>query len=200
MFDPVVHIVDDEPQLRRSIEMLLQSEGLDVRGYSSAEAFLRDYAGSNPGCLVLDIHLTEMSGLELQRELKLRGLLLPVVMISANGAVPNVVEAMRGGAVDFLEKPFDDDILLARIHEAIRRDMEGDHAPYAVRQRIRSLSPRELEVMEAMLDGQNTKSIANQLGVSVQTVDKHRGRIFEKMQIDSLLRLYRVLDRSGHDM
>jgi len=195
--NPIIHVVDDEAKLRRSLELLLRSEGFHVQIYASSEEFLARFNRDVPGCLVLDVYLGGMSGLDLQRELCRQRLLIPVVVMSAHPLVPNVVTAMRSGAIDFLEKPFSDADLIDRVREAIRIDIDGENAPFRIRTRVNSLSPREREVMELLLEGCNTKTIAHRMGVSLQTVDKHRGRVFGKMNVDSLIGLYRALEESG---
>jgi len=197
MKNPIIYIVDDEPGMRRSLQLLLESANYDVRSFPSAEEFRAEFHGEEPACLILDVCLDGgVSGLELQQQLSSGHVFLPIIMMSANGNAPNIVQAMQLGAVTFLEKPFSDDAMLACVHEALAWDTSGPHSPYEVRQRIKSLTPREHEVMSCLLLGANTKAIAYNFGISLQTVDKHRQRTFEKLRVESSHDLVRVVARA----
>ncbi len=197
MTNQIVHVVDDEPGMRRSLELLLKAERYEVRTYPSAEAFSEAYCEEGPACLLLDVCLEGgASGLDLQAELSEGRIFIPIIMMSAQAIAPNIVQAMQGGAVTFLQKPFSDEALISQIHDAISWDSEGTDAPFQIRQRMQTLSPRECEVMERLLRGDNTKSIAFELKVSLQTIDKHRHKIFEKMRVASTVDLIRLVQRS----
>jgi len=184
-----VFIVDDDPAMRDSMSFLVRSVGMAVETFASAQAFLDTYDPDRPGCLVFDVRMPGMSGLELQEFLVERGIKAPVVMVTGYGDVPMAVRALKGGAVDFLEKPFTDQELLETINEAIERDhrRRGKDAELSkVRERIARLTPREREVMDLVLDGKPNKVIAAELGLSPKTVEVHRSRVMAKMQVASL--------------
>lgn len=193
--EAIVFVVDDEPAMRNSLRRLFQSAGLAVQTYGSAQEFLDAYRPDAAGCLILDVRMPGMSGLELQKELAGRDTKLPVVFLTGSADVSMAVEAMHAGAADFLEKPFDNEILLARARMALeqgarmRRDL-GQRAEVA--QRLARLTPREREVMELMVAGRLSKTIADLLGASPRTIQIHRGRVMEKMQADSLADLVRM--------
>lgn len=190
--EPTVFYVDDDPTMRASLELLLRSAGLQSEGYASAEEFLDRANPHRCGCLILDLKLGGMNGLALQKELRTRGASLPVVMISGNGEVPDAVEAMRSGAVDFIEKPFRGESLLQLVRAAIVSDTQV-HRDNAVRRkiedRIASLTPRDREIMELLLAGKAMKQIALRLGVAVQTVHKHTARIFSRLGVNNAVEL-----------
>lgn len=187
-----VFIVDDDPAMRDSMSFLVGSVGMVVETFPSAQAFLDAYDPERPGCLVLDVRMPGMSGLELQEFLSERGIRAPVVMVTGYGDVPMAVRALKGGAVDFLEKPFTDQEFLETINEAIARDFrqrEKDAELAKVKERIARLTPREREVMDLVLDGKPNKTIATELGLSPKTVEVHRSRVMAKMQCSSLAAL-----------
>lgn len=190
--DPTVFYVDDDPQIRASLELLLRSEGYHTQGFASAEEFLDAAEPGHCGCLILDLKLGGMNGLALQKELLSRGNYLPVVMISGNGEVPDAVEAMRTGAVDFIEKPFRGETLLKIVREAIESDTQA-HRVDAKRRELQgliaSLTPRDREIMELLLAGKAVKQIAARLDVAVQTVHKHVARIFSRLDVDNAVEL-----------
>jgi len=191
-----VFVVDDDEAVRDSLALLLRSVELAVATFSSANEFLDSYDPAAPGCLILDVRLPGMSGLELQQRLADDGADLPIVFITGHGDVPMAVRAMRRGAVDFLQKPFSDQQLLDRVQQALaeqsqRRQQSESKAEIA--QRIRSLTPREHEVMELIVEGLANKVIANRLGTSQRTVEVHRASVMRKMQADSVARLVHLV-------
>lgn len=191
-----VFIIDDDPAMRDSMSYLVQSVGIAVETFSSAQDFLDTYDPERHGCLVLDVRMPGMSGLELQEFLVERGIRAPVIMVTGYGDVPMAVRALKGGAVDFLEKPFTDQELLETINEAVERDyrQRGKDAELAkVKERIARLTPREREVMDLVLDGKPNKAIATELGLSPKTVEVHRSRVMAKMQVGSLAALLQTV-------
>jgi two-component system, LuxR family, response regulator FixJ len=199
--EPKVFVVDDDPAVREWLEALLRAAGHSVVSFASAAEFLAAYAPNVPGCLVLDIRMPEMSGLELQARLKERAATLPVIFITSHGDVPMAVEAMRAGAVDFLLKPFEDQDLLDRVRQALALDAasQAERSELdAIRARIKALTPRELEVMRLVVEGKANKIIATDLSLSQRTVEIHRARVMDKMGAGSLAHLVRmVLDVEG---
>ena len=174
---PIVHIVDDDEAVCSSLRLLLKSRGIPAVSHGSAEDFLAKYDPEQPGCLVLDVRMPGMSGLELQDELNRRGAVIPVIFITGHGDVPMAVEAMQHGAADFLQKPFKDQDLTGRIQQAIaidRRNRELLREKDAIRARLASLSPREMQVLRLVTLGKSNKVIAGDLGVSQRTVEIHR--------------------------
>ncbi len=193
-----VFVVDDDEAVRDAVSLLLRSAGLGVATFDNAEAFLEALDPQASGCLLLDIRMPGLDGMQLQQMLADRGCALPVIFITGHGDVPLAVQAMRRGALEFLQKPFDDAVLLERIEQAFALDRQNRRADAdfaAVRERLQSLTPREGEVLELLIDGMATKQIAYELGVSPRTAEIHRGRIMEKMASRSLAELVRaVLD------
>ena len=193
---PVAFIVDDDEAVRDSLGLLLKAAGLSSRAYGSAEAFLADFDGNDYGCLILDIRMPGMSGLELQSVLQERNIALPIVFITAHGDVPMAVEAVRRGAVDFIQKPFDDEILVEKVADALsssERHHEEELERNEIRRRVDSLTAREHQVMTQVVQGKANKVIASDLGVSQRTVEIHRSRVMEKMQAGSLAQLVRMV-------
>ncbi len=185
----IVTIIDDDEAMRESLATLLDSEGLKTRSFDSADSFLRAGGDRDGGCLVLDIHMPGMTGLELQVELQRRGAGLPVVMITGQGDVPKAVAALKAGAVDFLEKPYSVDSLLKAVREALDREgrrTRQERERGDLRSRLDLLSRREREVMELMVMGHPNKLIASALGISARTVENHRAKVMEKMECESL--------------
>jgi FixJ family two-component response regulator len=177
---------------------LLESEGLSVQPFGSARAFLEGHDPSRPGCLVLDVRMPEMDGLELQERLQFEGQHLPVIFVTGHGDVPMCAHAMKAGAVDFLEKPVDDETLLALVRKSLADGLERyqrELEALETQSRIERLSPREREVMELVNGGKSMKQIAMDLGISIQTVAKHRSRGFEKLKIENETELVRLLMR-----
>jgi len=192
----VVMVVDDDAGVRNAMRSLLKSVGLNSALFASAQEFLDSYQPSQLGCLVLDIRMPGMSGMELQQQLNLRGAVVPVIFMSGHGDIPMAVEAMQHGAFDFLQKPFRDQDLLDRIQRAIVKDAElrqslGEHA--RIKTHLESLTPREREVLDLMTQGKQNKSIAQDLGVSPRTVEIHRARVMEKMNAQSVAELVRMM-------
>ena len=190
-----VFIVDDDPAIRFAMQALMDSVNLRHEIYGSGDEFLEQVTDERPGCLVLDIRMPGLGGLELQEELLKRGNSLPVIFITGHGDVPMAVEAMQKGAVDFIQKPFRDQDLLDRIREALRTDRERreeqqQHAE--VEERIARLTNREREVFDLVVTGKPNKVIAYELGVSQRTVEIHRARVMEKMQARSLADLVKM--------
>ncbi|MCX7069728.1 MAG: response regulator [Gammaproteobacteria bacterium] len=193
-----VFIVDDEEPVRDSIGLLLRSVGLRSQGFPDARAFLEAYCPEQPGCLVLDIRMPRMSGLELQQELNRRGWGIPVIFITGHGDVPMAVEAMRAGAVDFLQKPFKDDELIRRVQKALDQDerlREQLSGLEQVRARFEGLTPREREIARRLVAGAANKVIAIELALSERTVELHRAHIMQKMEARGLAQLVQMLMR-----
>jgi two-component system, LuxR family, response regulator FixJ len=198
--EPVVFVVDDDEAVRNSLRLLLKSIGMPAVAYASAEEFLAGYDDEQPGCIVLDVRMPGMSGPELQDELNRRGALIPVIFITGHGDVPMAVEAMRHGAVDFMQKPFSDKDLVGRIQLAMaadRRNREAIGAKDQIRARIAALTPRERQVLDLVTQGKSNKVIAGDLGASQRTVEIHRSHVMEKMGANSLAQLVRMTMIAG---
>jgi RNA polymerase sigma factor (sigma-70 family) len=190
--EAVIHVVDDDAGVRSALALLLESNGLRVRCHPSAEAFLNAYDPEEPGCLILDVRMPAMSGLELQHELGRRGIRIPIIFLTGHGDVPMAVRALREGAVDFMEKPFRAEALLARIPDALERDRRMREKTLQERQAracYERLTPREREVMALVVEGMSNKEIARRLDVSHRTIDVHRARVMEKMRVRTLPQL-----------
>jgi len=193
---PTVMVVDDDAGVRNAMRALLKSVGLESALFASAQEFLTTYQPAQPGCLLLDIRMPGMSGLELQQQLNLRGAVIPVIFMTGHGDIPMAVEAMQHGAFDFLQKPFRDQDLLDRIQRAIARDEElrkslGEHS--RIKAHLDSLTPREREVLDLMTQGKQNKVIGQDLGVSPRTIEIHRARVMEKMGAHSVAELVRMM-------
>jgi FixJ family two-component response regulator len=194
--EPIVHVIDDEADVRQALALLLRSVGLRSALYGSGQEFLAaSPMPTGPGCLVVDVRLPGMSGLELQERLARAGCTLPVIVMSGHGDIPMAVRAMRAGALDFIEKPFHDQALLDRVHEAIERSVDlqrgaGEHERLA--RRYSSLTEREKQVMAHVVEGRPNKRIADALALSTRTVETHRAHIMDKMQAKSLSHLVRM--------
>jgi len=196
-----VIVVDDDAGVRNSMRILLKSVGLNCTLFASAQEFLGAYQPSQQGCLVLDIRMPGMSGLELQQELNLRGAVIPVIFMSGHGDIPMAVEAIQHGAFDFLQKPIREQDLLDRIQRAITKDGElrkslGEHA--RIKSHLDSLTPREREVLDLMTLGKQNKAIAQDLAVSPRTIEIHRARVMEKMSAHSVAELVRMMLDLNH--
>jgi FixJ family two-component response regulator len=192
---PTVYIVDDDEGARNSLRFLLRSVGLAGVTFASAQEFLASYGPEQPGCLVLDVRMPGMSGLELQQELNRRGAVIPVVFVTGHGDVPMAVEAIQQGAFDFVQKPYREQELLDRIQRALVKD-KSNRAALEERDRIRarlaSLTPREREVMALMTRGKPNKVMAAELGLSQRTVEIHRAHVMEKSGASSIAQLVRM--------
>lgn len=191
-----VHVVDDDDAVRSSLRLLLKSVGLPTVAHASAQEFLAAWDGDQPGCLVLDVRMPGMSGIELQAELNQRGAIIPVIFISGHGDIPMAVEAIQQGAFDFLQKPFRDQDLIDRVQRALASDAEHRQLLQqreTLKQRFESLTPREQEVLELVTQGKANKVMAGDLGVSQRTVEIHRARVMEKMGAQSLAQLVRMV-------
>ncbi len=193
--DAVVFVVDDDQAMRKSLARLLDSVGLAVRTYDSAEAFLADYDPERPGCLILDIRMPGLSGLDLQERLAAGGARLPIIIMSAHGDIDKAVRAMKCGAVDFIKKPYKGRVLLERVREALAIDARRRRAAAAraiVAARAARLTPRERQIAALLVAGKSAKQIAFELGLSRKTVDVHRGHVLTKMMADSVVELARM--------
>ena len=195
--EPLVYVVDDDEAVRDSLTLLLKAVGLTGQPFSSAAEFLNHYDPEQHGCLIADIRMPGMSGLDLQDELNRRGAQIPLIFITGHGDVPMAVDAMKSGALDFIEKPFRDQDLLDRVQQALAWDKERrieNLKTLAIRERLATLTPRETEVMECVVQGQANKVIAMDLGVSQRTVEIHRARVMEKMAVRSVAKLVRAVE------
>ncbi len=191
----VVFIVDDDEAMRNSLRWLIESVGRTVETYESARAFLENHYPGRSGCLLLDVRMPGMSGLELQSQLESHDIRLPVIILTGHGDVGMAVKAMKAGALDFIEKPFDDELLLAAIEKALTEDAEKreERASRAeILARMSQLTKRESQVMEMVTNGKSNKEIAAELNVSAKTVEAHRAHVMEKMQAGSLAELVRM--------
>jgi FixJ family two-component response regulator len=197
---PTAYIVDDDESIRTLWRWLMESNGIAVQAYATAKDFIGAYSRGDPGCLVLDLRLPDMSGLELQEYLKREGIEIPIVFVSGHGDVPSAVSAIKGGAVDFIQKPFGYREVLSIIRRAFERDAQ-------IRERrarhtrivdcVAALTEREREVMDRVIVGKHNKVIACELGISVKTVEFHRAKVMEKMGAESVAMLVQLMSR--HD-
>ena len=193
--EATVFVVDDDPAIRKSLRWLIESVGLKVETYELASEFLQSYVPDSPGCLVLDVRIPGMSGLELQEKLRDRGYDIPVVIVSGYGDVPMAVRAMKAGAIDFLEKPVSDQVLLDYIQKGIERDIKNKEdrlQNQELVQRKDSLTRREREVMEYVVSGLSSREIADELKVSFKTVEAHRAKIMKKMKAKRVPKLIQM--------
>ena len=194
----VVFVVDDDPSVRSSLKFLLSSVGLQVEGFESAETFLQRKPPDAPSCLVLDVRLRGLSGLDFQRELAARNIRIPIVFVTGHGDIPMSVRAMKAGAIEFLTKPYRDQDLLDAVRVALERDRarrEQEKDLTDLRQRFESLTPREQEVISMAVLGMLNKQIADQLGTAENTVKVHRSRAMEKMNAQSFADLVRMIEK-----
>ncbi len=191
-----VYVIDDDAAVRKSINRLLAQSGLAVQEFETAQSFLDALDPERPGCIVLDIRMHGMDGLQLQEELNRRKVTLPVIIVTGHGDVPMAVHALRAGAVDFIEKPYRASVLLHRIHEALSLDRDRrqiDHDRTSAQERLARLTSREREVVDLLATGLNNKQVALRLGVSPQAIDATRGRAFTKLEVDNIAELVRLL-------
>ncbi len=198
---PIVFVVDDDPSIRKSLSLLLSSAGYGVKTFASAKEFLESGHGTpGPACLVLDVKMPGLGGLDLQKELKSRNTIIPIIFITGHGDIPMSVQAMKKGAVDFLSKPFDDGDLLDAVKEALLKDSQT-HADLDeqkhIMQELDSLTAREHEVLTYLITGMLNKQIAYELNISERTVKAHRKQVFDKMGVNSIAELVRLTEKVG---
>jgi two-component system, LuxR family, response regulator FixJ len=201
--EAVVYVVDDDEAIRDSLRLLLRSVGLKSQVFANASDFLKSLDPARHACLLADIRMPGMSGLELQQELNERHVEIPTIFITGHGDVPMAVNAIKAGAVDFIQKPFRDQDLIDRIHEALQLDSvrsESRQEELSIRKKISTLTPREQEVMRKVVDGCANKVIALDLGVSQRTIELHRARVMHKMGVRSLADLVKVVGKIGPTM
>jgi len=198
---PTVFLVDDDSSVRESLNLLLSFTGYDVKPFASAKDFLDAERGTpGPACLVLDVKMPGLSGLDLQKELKSKNCMIPIIFITGHGDIPMSVQAMKKGAVDFLPKPFEDDDLLDAVKEALLRDLQVRAASEERKismQRLESLTTREHEVLRYLITGMLNKQIAYKLKISERTVKAHRKQVLDKMGVDSIAQLVRLTEKMG---
>jgi RNA polymerase sigma factor (sigma-70 family) len=195
---PVVFVVDDDPSVRSSLKFLMSSVGLQVESFDSADALLQRKLPDAPSCLVLDVRLRGLSGLDFQRELAARNCHMPIIFITGHGDIPMSVRAMKAGAVEFLTKPFRDQDLLDAVRIALEKDRgrrERKKEVSDLKERFNSLTPREQKVISLVVSGMLNKQIADQLGTAENTVKVHRSRAMEKMQAQSVAELVKMIDK-----
>jgi len=200
---PTVFVVDDDPAMRQSLRWLIESVGLAVEDFDSAEAFLRRYHDDDPGCLVLDVRMPGTSGLELQELLTGHGVQIPVIVVTGYADVNMAVRAMKAGAVEFIEKPFNDQVLLDRIQAAIEKDSAGRSRKTqrsAIEKRLNLLTDREMQVLRRVVAGMSNKEIAANLSVSDKTIEVHRSHIMRKMQAKNVADLVRLVVTARPDL
>ena len=193
---PTVFVVDDEEPVGDSIAMLLRTVGLPSKVYRDPRKFLEEYRPEQPGCLLLDVRMPQMGGLEVQKVLAMRQVTLPVIFITGHGDVPMAVEAMRAGALDFIQKPFNDDELIRRVQKALAQDARERELlgrREEIERRWAELTPREQDIARRIGDGAANKVVAADLQISVRTVELHRARILEKMGVRSVAQLAQIL-------
>lgn len=194
--DQTVYVVEDDEAVRDSLELLLKSAEKSVKPYSTANAFLSDYSEKMAGCIVLDIRMPGMDGMELQKKLNDRHSILPIIFVTGHGDVPLAVDAMKEGAVDFIQKPYREGALLEKIESALEQDREQRKTlgeEQEILRRVKTLTPRETEIMDRMIAGQANKVIAIELEISQRTVEIHRSRVMHKMGTHSLAHLVRMI-------
>jgi RNA polymerase sigma factor (sigma-70 family) len=195
---PMIFVVDDDPSVRKSLERLMKSVGFKVETFVSAEEFLQRKPYSGPSCLVLDVRMPGLSGIDLQKELAQKEISLPIVFITGHGDIPMSVKAMKDGAVDFLPKPFDEKDLLSAIDQAIDRDVQSRKQQIEkaiIQRRLDTLTPREYQVLRWLITGMLNKQIAYELGITEKTVKVHRSRVMRKMGIVSVAELVRLAQK-----
>jgi RNA polymerase sigma factor (sigma-70 family) len=195
-----IYVVDDDEPMRDSLVWLLESKGLRVEAHPSAEAFLDALKDEMQGCLVLDVRMPGMSGLELFERLQARGVTLPVIFVTGHGDVPMAVSAVKKGAVDFIEKPFNEEEMLRLVRQCLETDRAqraSRREREAVRRRVATLTEREREVMNLVIAGRLNKQIADELGIATKTVEVHRARVMEKLEAESVAELVRLVMGAG---
>ena len=193
--EAIVHIVDDDKAIRDSLTLLMKSVGFESRSYDSAEMFLNEADLYAPGCLIVDIRMRGISGLELQQTLNNKGIKIPVIIITGHGDVPVAVQAMKEGAVDFLEKPYDNEVLVTRIEQCLSEVSEFQDKSRIIAEaktRLSRLTAREREVMTLLVAGKHNKVIAKELSISVRTAEAHRAKVMKKLHAESLSDIVRL--------
>ncbi len=204
--DQAVFVVDDDAAVRDSMRWLMDSVGLRVEAFDSGEAFLRAITPESSGCVVLDLRMPGLGGLDVHAQLRERGINLPVIVVSGHGDVPIAVRALKSGVADFVEKPFKDQELLDCVQQALRRDAEQSLQRLRREElmtRYRTLTPRELDVLRLVVDGQANKAIGSSLGISQKTVETHRARVMEKMaarSVSELVRMTLIIESQGNPL
>lgn len=196
----LIHLIDDEEAIRRSAGFMLRTSGFDVKVYETGVAFLREAKSADPGCILLDVRMPEMDGLEVQRELNGRGITMPVIVLTGHGDISIAVQAMKAGAVDFLEKPFEKSHLLEAIERGFDRLGKRDQAlasEHEAAVRIAALTPREQDVLRGLVRGHPNKTIAYDLGISPRTVEVHRANCMTKLEVHSLSEALRIAFAAG---
>lgn len=200
--EQTIYIVDDEEPVRKALKLLVKADGLDSRCFASAHEFLDSIEEAGPGCLLVDVCMPDMTGLELQEALRSRQVQLPIIIITGHADVPTAVRAMKGGACDFVEKPFDSEELLRRIHQCLdsekKQRQRADLRRQAV-ERLEKLTPRERQVMEGLVAGKRNKRIAEELFISFRTVELHRASIMEKLEANTLSDVVRTAMRAEEE-
>jgi len=191
-----VFVVDDDEQVRDAMKLLMNSVGLQVETFASGEEYLEQFDPARPGCLLLDVRMQGISGLDVQERLVLEQVQPPIIIITGHGDVPMAVRAVKAGAVDFIEKPFNEQVLLDSVHRAI--ELDGEHRGRALQladisEHLQRLTPREREILDLVVAGKRNKEIARELGISQSTVEAHRAKVMEKMQAESLSDLMRMM-------
>ena len=192
---PTVFVIDDDESIRELLTWLMKRQGIAVRAFADAKAFLRECPPDASGCILLDLHMPGMGGIELQQHLKAQGVALPIIFLSGRADVPNAVEAVKGGAVDFIEKPFDYKRIVATVEECLQRDARARAEHETSRMaasRVAGLTQREREVLDCVVAGKINRVIAEELDISIKTVEAHRAKIMEKLGVDSVAALVQV--------
>ena len=190
--EPVVHVIDDDDSIRELLTWLMKRNAIRAEAYPNAKSFLKAYRPGTPGCLILDLYMPGMSGLDLQQYLKEAGIEMPVIFLSGRADVPKAVAAVKSGAIDFIEKPFDYRRIVELVRECLRRDAEARAGREAARgraERLATLTQREREVLDRVIAGKVNRIIAEEMQISIKTVEAHRARIMEKLAVDSVAEL-----------
>lgn len=201
MTNPIVHIIDDDMSVRKSLRWLIESVDLEVGCYESANTFLDAFQSGRPGCLILDVRMPGLSGLDLQESMVTKNMTIPIIIVTGHADVPMAIRAMKNGAFDFIEKPYNDQYLLDRVQEAIRQSTAThteDILQQDAQEKIDSLTPREKEVMNMVAEGLSNKKIASRLQLSVKTVETHRANVMFKMKADSLPALIKLVMKASN--